>query len=134
MTTYTATIIPQDNVLFGAFSVRLTAAGIVRAKREAETLATEHLDARERDGKRRGWAVVRVYVRDDDGDVIDRHQHYTGRAGWRSIGAYDAKPAPCKRCGGHGWESVMDTHCYACGRHGARTRAWHAAQDKRASE
>lgn len=118
---YSVTVEPHNMAAHGVFSARLAATGPVRAKREAEAFVAECMAACPA-ARLRPWCIVTIFVRDADGDVIDRHLHITGRPGWKSIGATDAPAAKCHRCGGHGRESVMDDHCYACGRRGPNAR------------
>lgn len=116
---YTLTI--RGYTILGARSCRLSGETLRAAKTEAAALAVATFaDPACQMG---GAPDVVLYVRDTAGAVVDRHR-LDPRAlkSWRSIGATDAPVAQCRRCGGHGRESVMDDHCYACGRRGGNAR------------
>lgn len=107
--------------LRGAICYRLAGPTLRAAKAEAAALAVATFaDPATRPA---GAPDVVLCERDAAGDVIDRHRldPHTLRS-WRSIGATDAPAAKCRRCGGFGRESVMDDHCYACGKRGGNAR------------
>jgi hypothetical protein len=116
---YTLTI--RGYTILGARSCRLSGETLRAAKTEAAALAVATFaDPACQMG---GAPDVVLYVRDTAGAVVDRHRLDAATLrSWRGIGATDAPAATCRRCGGLGRESVMDDHCYACGKRGGNAR------------
>ena len=116
---YSVTV--RGYTIHGARAYRLTAMTLRGAKAEAAALAVA--DWSDPASEFCGHPDVVLYARDAAGVVIDRHRlDPHALRSWRSIGAKDAPVAPCRRCGGHGRESVMDDHCYARGKRGPNAR------------
>lgn len=74
---------------------------------------------------RASLAMLEVIERDAEGRIVSRMVRTASAKTWST----PKPPKPCARCGGHGWESVMDSHCYACGREGPRSAAYHARKE-----